>query len=192
MKYRVGVFGSAITANEHLGALAEEIGRELARHDCIVVTGACSGLPYRAAHAAAAAGAAVWGFSPTTGIRAQREFTPEDDLSIYSRLIYVPLEFPFSNNMPVSRKYRNVVSTANCDAGIIISGRWGTLNEFTNLVDFGRIVGVLSDSEKIADRLEGLVADIGTEAGTRVFFDPSPGELVEQVVAAVELRKSVM
>jgi len=191
MKHRIGVFGSAITATERLGALAEEIGRELARRDCIVITGACSGLPYRAAYAAAAVGADVWGFSPTTDIESQRRFTPDDDLSIYSRLIHVPLDVPFSNNLPASKKYRNVLSTATCDAGIVISGRWGTLNEFTNLVDFGRIVGVLNGSGEIADRLERLVAEIGTEAGARIFFDESPTRLVEQAVDAVDLRKSV-
>jgi len=183
--FHIGVFGAAIVERQDLVPLAREIGRVLAAAEAIVITGACSGLPYQAAHAAAELGADVWGFSPVRSIEEQRRFTPQDDLSIYSRLIYPPDSFPFADDPLVCKKYRNVISTAHCDAGIIISGRWGTLNEFTNLVDFGKITGVLTNTGAIADELPGLTGRIRKEPSSTVIFDHEPQRLVERVLAAL-------
>jgi predicted Rossmann-fold nucleotide-binding protein len=58
--YQIGVFGSGRGDEpEELAAMARELGEALAARGCIVVTGACSGLPYQAARAAAARGAEV-------------------------------------------------------------------------------------------------------------------------------------
>ncbi len=186
MVYRIGVFGSAITVTGEVAERAAELGRALAARKCIVITGACSGLPYRAAHEAARNGAEVWGFSPMRDLEGQRAFVPEDDLSIYSRLIYVPPEFPFVDDHHAARKYRNVVSTATCHAGIIIGGRWGTLNEFTNLVDFGKVAGVLTGTGETADALTGLTADIPIDPPAEVIFHGDPDRLAAEVVRLLD------
>ena len=61
------------------------------------------------------------------------------------------------------KKYRNVSSTANCDAGIIISGRWGTMNEFTNLYDMGKVIGILTETSGVADEIKNLSKKINKE-----------------------------
>src|SRR3989344_3361363 len=145
-KYTVGVFGSAGGEEEILAATekARVVGRKLAENHCIVVTGACMGLPYEAAAEAHKNGGEIWGYSPCLDLDGQKLYTPDDDITIYNKIFYVTPDFLFAKDILVTKKYRNVLSTATCDAGILIAGRWGTLNEFTNLMDIGKVIGVLT------------------------------------------------
>jgi hypothetical protein len=120
----------------------------------------------------------------------QLEFTPDDDLSIYSTLHFVPRTFLFNADLLVSKKYRNVISTAHCDAGIIIAGAWGTLNEATNLIDYGKVVGVLTGSGGIADELKGLAGGVKLAAGSAMVFNSSPAGIVEDVLAALNAERA--
>jgi hypothetical protein len=46
-----------------------------------------------------------------------------------------------------------VISTIHADAGIIISGGWGSMNEFTNLLYDGKPIGVFTGTGGLADEL---------------------------------------
>lgn len=187
MKYKIGVFASnAKELSTNAINKAKQIGKELVKFDIVIITGASSGLPYYAAYEATKNGVEVFGYSPMRDIDGQKEFFPKDDISIYKKLIFVPKNFEFALNLQVCKKYRNVISTANCDAGIIISGRWGTLNEFTNLYDMGKVIGVLTSTGGIADQLPHLINKIYKESKAKVIFSNSPKELVEKVLK--ELR----
>jgi predicted Rossmann-fold nucleotide-binding protein len=188
--YSVGVYGSATTKNDELAAKAQALGRALARYDCRIITGACSGLPYLAAAEAAHVGREVWGFSPVSNRQQQQQFVPNDDLTIYSRLIYLPEWFEYADDLDIARKYRNVISTAHCDAGIIIAGAWGTLHEFCSLVDYGRVAGVLTGAGGIADTLPYLQARIPPPSRAEIVFDDDPVSLVDRIFAALELRRT--
>jgi hypothetical protein len=184
MKYKIGVYGSAAGDYTTFIPLAEKIGRALGEHadSVIVITGACPGLPYAAAKTAAGKGVEVWGFSSSLDETAQRQEYKDDDLSIYKKMVYVPADFPFAGNGQACKKYRNVTSTANCDAAIIMSGRWGSLNEFTNLIDFGKNVGVLTDTGGIADELPALSRKISKPGQGAILFDNDPQTLVEKLL----------
>jgi predicted Rossmann-fold nucleotide-binding protein len=186
MKYNIGVFGSGHSSkpSQQIATAAKQIGAALGRHakEVTVVTGGCSGLPYMAAHEAAQAGASVWGFSPVQNMEAQKAFTPNDDLSIYTQLDFVPADLPFVHNQRVCMKYRNVLSTAACDAGIIISGQWGSLNEFTNLIDMQKLVGVLTGTGGIADELPALAKKIVKPGQGEIIFSDDPAQLVEAIL----------
>lgn len=187
MSYKIGVFGSS---DEEVDAKskekAKELGRVLSSYKLTIITGACSGLPYLAASYGSKNGNPVWGYSPKLDLEGQRLFTPKDNLSIYEKLIYVPKYFVFSNDGEVCKKYRNVISTANCDAAVVISGRWGTMNEFTNLFDMGKVIGVLTRTDGIADELPHLMKKIHKKSKAKVLFSSSPKELVGMVIK--ELR----
>lgn len=188
MKYKIGVYGSNVTEGEESVQLAQALGAELARNHVIVITGACSGMPYAVASAAKRQGAEVWGFSPELGEAAQKNAYPQDDITIYSKLFYVPQEcealFFLDRRLPPSRswsarlKYRNVVSTIHADAGIIISGGWGSLNEFTNLLYDGKPIGVLTGTGGLADELPQWFPKLRKKSESRVCFSPSPAEVV--------------
>ncbi len=177
MKYKLGIYGSNIRESEEAVAVARQLGRALAKNNVIVVTGGCSGMPYAVAHAARQEGAEVWGFTPEHDEADQRTAYPHDDITTYDRLFYVPEEY--SKHFFLERgltaiedhaarlKYRNVISTLHVDAGIIISGGWGTLNEFTNLIYDGKPIGVLT----------------GTKSESRVFFSQRADKLVELLLS---------
>lgn len=186
-KYKIGIFGSSLEElSPYTINKAVQVGKELSNHNVILITGASSGIPYQSAYTAAKNDIEVWGYSPMLNIKGQKEFTPNDHTSIYQKLIFVPSDFEFAKNLDVCKKYRNVISTANCDAGIIISGRWGTLNEFTNLYDMGKIIGVLTNTGGVADELPRLSQRISKKSKAKVIFSESPKELVEKIIK--ELR----
>ncbi|HUD10201.1 MAG TPA: hypothetical protein VMR28_00845 [Candidatus Saccharimonadales bacterium] len=187
MKYKIGIFGSSAGDMSISLPKAEELGQVLGQYSdkVTIITGACSGIPYAAAKVAADRGVNIWGYSPMLDLKGQRKFTPDDDISIYTKLVYVPANFEYADNDLVRKKYRNVLSTSSCDAGIIISGRWGSLNEFTNLIDLQKVVGVLTDTGGIADELVQLNKKIYKEGQGRIVFNNDPQELVNAIFTSL-------
>jgi predicted Rossmann-fold nucleotide-binding protein len=197
MTYKIGVYGSNVSEGERAEALGEELGRMLARYHCIVVTGACSGMPYIVAHEAARYGAEVWGFSPELNAEAQKRAYPNDDITIYTRLVYVPQNYKelFMTNAASEAldwagrlKYRNVISTINSDAGIIISGGWGTLNEFTNLIYDGKPIGVLTGTGGLADELPTLYPKLRKRSPSVVLFEHDPERLIAELIIMLQKK----
>jgi predicted Rossmann-fold nucleotide-binding protein len=183
-KFNIGIFGSGAGEMDGILPKAKELGQILGEHSDQVrlITGACTGIPYAVAKEAAKKGSEVWGFSPKLDLKGQKQFTPNDDIGIYAKIIYIPNDFQYANNDLVCKKYRNVLSTAACDAGIIISGRWGTLNEFTNLIDLQKVVGILTETGGVADQLPHLSQTISKEGQGQFIFDSKPSELVEEIL----------
>lgn len=199
MIWKIGVYGSNVYEGEAAAALGNALGRALAGRGCIVITGACSGMPYVVAHAAAQHGAQVWGFTPELDAAGQQAAYPADDITIYQRLVYVPSNYralfgvdtlSAQRDHAARLKYRNVISTANCDAGIIISGSWGTLNEFTNLIYDGKPIGVLTGTGGLADELSEFYPRLRKRSDSVVFFESEPETLVERLLSELEKRRS--
>lgn len=186
MKYKIGIFGSAL--NEEKALLkAEALGKELSKNNVILITGVADGIPYKVAYTAFKSGTEIWGFAPTYNLKELKKTIVQQNLNIYKKLFYIPKEYPFIHNLNVCRKYRNVTSTATCDAGVIISGRWGTMNEFTNLFDMGKVIGVLTGTDGIADEIKYLMTKISKKTKAKVIISDSPKELVDKVI--YELKK---
>ncbi len=187
MKYKIGIFGSSAGELEKIIPKAHQLGETLGKESVILITGACDGLPYEVVSTAYKAGTEIWGYSQASDVETQKQFVPHDP-SIYTNLTYIPKDYEFIANRKVSQKYRNVTSTANCDAGIIISGRWGSLNEFTNLFDMGKVIGVLTGTGGIADELPNLMKKISKESKAKVIFNDDPEVLVKQILAELAKR----
>lgn len=189
MAFKIGVFGSAEGDFEKVLTKAHKLGEELAKHDVTLITGASAGLPYEVVKTARSKGTKdIWGFSQAVDLENQNLHNPDTDASVFSRLIYVPKDFEFVSDPQVCRKYRNVTSTANCDGGIIISGRWGTLNEFTNLYDMGKVIGVLIGTNGVADELLDLSKKINKPSKAKIIFNSDPKELINQVISELEKK----
>ncbi|OGL30857.1 hypothetical protein A3F37_00225 [Candidatus Saccharibacteria bacterium RIFCSPHIGHO2_12_FULL_41_12] len=184
MKYKIGVYGSAAGEIDGVVPKIIELGNALKKHadSVIVITGACKGLPYIAAKQAHSGGVEIWGYSPLHNMDELKHDAPDDDHNIYAKLQFVSEDFEFVANKRVCMKYRNVILTANCDAGIIIRGRWGSLNEFTNLIDMQKVVGVLTDTGGVADELVKLNQKITKEGQGKIIFDEDPTTLIEKVL----------
>lgn len=190
MKYKIGVFGSAEGDIKPLFTKARELGSALADEQIIIITGASNGLPYQVALQASKKGAEIWEFSPCLDIISHKKDTPDADISIYKKILYIPKNFEFSKDLQVCRKYRNVTSIANSDAGIIISGRWGTMNEFTNLYDMGKVIGILTQTGGITDEIARLNKKFKKISSAELHFSNSPEKLVKSVIKALDKRKS--
>jgi uncharacterized protein (TIGR00725 family) len=141
-KFKIGVFGSAGGDFEKLKPLAREVGQMIATRDCILVTGGCPGLPYEAALGAHSRGGLVLGISPAMNLQHHRDF----------------FKFPVEPHILIftgfEKKGRNVINIRTCNAAIFISGRSGTLNEFTTFWDEGdesKVIGLLAGTGGVVD-----------------------------------------
>jgi predicted Rossmann-fold nucleotide-binding protein len=190
IKYKIGIFGSAIGNQDLFQNLVEKAVTKLVKNNCIIVNGATTGVSMIATQTAVKLGGEVWGFSAATNAKKHLEWTPGDKIENYAKLIYVPGDYLFKDSQKVCWKYRNVTSTATCDAGIIISGRWGTMNEFTNLYDMEKVIGVIQGSGGVADELPLLLQKINKKSQAEVIWENNPEVLVDKVLVALAKRKS--
>lgn len=200
MKYKIGVFGSAVEDNKKALEQAIKLGEELGKYkNIIIITGGSKGLPYIVAQEASKNGVDVWGFTPEIDLKHQKMVYPENNPAIFAKLLFVPTYFrklffvkkndKFECERFARQNYRNVISTANCDAGIIISGRWGTLNEFINLYETGKVIGVLTDTGGIADELKTLIAKVPKKTDAIVLFEHDPKKLISKVIGSLSEQK---
>ena len=184
MKFKIGVMGSAVEKKgdritKNANKLALELGKEIARHNAILVNGACYGIPYITSKGAKEEGGMVIGISPAENIREHidKYKFPTD---IYDILLYTGFGF----------KGRNVVNVSNSDAIIVVSGRVGTLNEFTIGYDEGMVIGVMLGSGGIADSIDKIVKMTNKNTGSKMIYDKNPHSLVKRIIE--ELGKKRM
>ena len=174
-KITVGVMGSAAPEDgEKLETLAKELGQAIAANNCIVITGACNGVPMLVANAARAAGSFSIGVSPAlNNDQHVNEFkmpTESSDVIIYSGFHY---------------KGRNVLNIRSSDIVIFVSGSIGTLNEFTIAYDEGKIIGVLEGSGGITDNLKNIIEVSNKKTTGKVIYNSNPKELMENCISAL-------
>lgn len=176
LKYKVCVSGAAETAHCAAETLeqAEELGREIARHDMVLVTGATTGIPYWAAKGAKREGGTVIGFSPAATKLAHVK-TYHLPIDYHDLIIYTGFEYAG----------RNLILTRSADAVIVVCGRIGTLNEFTIAFEDQKPIGVLEGSGGTADILKGLVEGAHRGPG-KLAFAREPRELVDKLLAIIE------
>jgi len=181
----VGVMGAsandALTQSEaqRVKQLAEELGSVLAREECVLVTGATTGLPDLVAKAFRAGGGFAVGVSPAADPTEHRRLgLPEDgaDVIIYTGFGY---------------KGRNVINVRSADVVIIFGGATGTLNEFTIAYDEGKIIGVLEGSGGVADHIREIIDFCMKPTSAVVLFDKDPRKLVEMTLAALSRRRAL-
>lgn len=174
MKLKIGVFGSSGKVTEELRRKAFELGKEIAKHDCILVTGATTGLPHEAVKGAKEGGGFVVGISPA------------HDMEEHANKYGLPKE---SHDVIIftgfGRKGRNLINVRSCDASIFISGSYGTLNEFTTAYDERKVMGVLEGTEGVSGHLKEIVKICNKETGAKIFYDSDPGKLVEKLLGVL-------
>jgi uncharacterized protein (TIGR00725 family) len=176
----VGVMGAsnndALSDREEkrLRNLADDLGAALAKHDCILVTGATTGLPDLVAKSFRQHGGFALGISPAEN-RAEhldRYGLPEEgaDVIIYTGFGY---------------KGRNVINIRSADIVIIVGGATGTLNEFTIAYDEGKIIGVLQGSGGVADHIREIIDFCKKPTRGTLVFEKDPDRLVQKCLVAL-------
>ena len=184
MKLKIGVMGSALEKQttkipSKAKKLAFEVGKAIAQHNCILINGACGGIPQLAAKGACSRDGYVIGISPAENLHEH-----------IHRYKFPTKEFDIIFFTGFGFKGRNVVNVSNCDTVIIVAGSMGTLNEFSIAYDEGMIIGVMQGSGGFADFSKELIKKIKKKTGALVYYDTDPHKLVRKIIKAVSRRYS--
>ncbi|MFC1700972.1 hypothetical protein ACFLZ0_02445 [Patescibacteria group bacterium] len=180
LKYKICVSGAAETkcCSENALELAKEVGKQIAKNDAILVTGATSGIPFWSAVGAKKQGGIVIGFSPAASEKSHLKtyHLPTDyhDLVVYTG-------FEYSG--------RNLLLTRAADAIIVICGRLGTLNEFTIAFEDKKPIGVLTQSGGTADMIKDIV-DKSHRGPGNIVYESEPEKLINKVIKLIDEEKS--
>lgn len=178
-KFKIAVAGAAETkiCQKTAAKLAKEVGREIVRQKCVLVTGATTGIPYYAAKGAKEAKGISIGFSPAASelSHLKRYRLPVDafDIIVYTGFGYAG---------------RNLLMTRAADGVIVICGRMGTLNEFTIAFEDEKPIGVLIGSGGTADKIKDLVK--GPFRGKKkIIYTTEPKKLVKELIQLIAKEK---
>lgn len=179
LKIKIAVSGSAETDHCAPNALesTKELGREVVRQGAVCVTGATTGAPYWAAIGAKEEGGFVIGISPAT-TEAEHIGTYKLPTEYHDLIIYTG--FGYSG--------RNLMLTRSADAVIITCGRIGTLNEFTDVFEDNKPIGVLTGTGGVADEIQRIVNESHRGPG-KIVYDNDPKRLVTRVLELVKKEK---
>lgn len=179
MKYKIAVSGAAVLRPccKNIKDLAREIGREIVRQKCILITGATTGVPYYAAQGANRIGGVSIGFSPAASQLEHKKVyrLPLDEFDV---MVYTGFDY----------SGRNLLMTRAADAVIVICGRMGTLNEFTIAYEDKKPIGVLLGSGGTADLIQYLTKRPHKKRGP-IFYDTNPNKLVKKLVQHLKRSK---
>lgn len=179
MAYKIAVSGAAQISHccQDIKEVSREVGREIARQKCILITGATTGVPYFAAEGHKKAGGFSVGFSPATSEAAHLR-TYKLPVSPFDVMIYTGADYTG----------RNLIMTKAADGVIIICGRMGTLHEFATAFEIKKPVGVLEGTGGTADKIREI-AKGPSRVVKRVVYDREPKRLVKKLIKLIKQEK---
>jgi uncharacterized protein (TIGR00725 family) len=172
----VGVMGSAGgDLGPQIMDKAYAMGRAIARRGCVLVTGACPGLPHRAVQGAKSEGGIVVGISPALNFE-------EHAMKYHSPYVgYDCLVYTGSGLM--GREIENIRS---CDLVVFMGGRSGTLGEFAIAYDEGKVIGILQGTGGIADKMDVVVGLIKKQTGSQILYSREPEDLLDRLIGVYD------
>lgn len=173
---KIAICGSSSITNKDIAAKAFEIGKEIAKNEFLLLTGAGNGYPYEAAKGAFSVEGKTFGVSP-----AKNE---EDHVNKYNFPKDKFSEIEFTG---IGIPGRNFPLVKEADAIIIISGQIGTLNEFSIAFHYGKPIGILVDSGGITELIE-KISEICNKKDEKdkVVYSSDPNELVKLVLDKIK------
>jgi uncharacterized protein (TIGR00725 family) len=183
LKYKICVSGAAETGHCGVDAfkIGEELGREIVRHNGVLVDGATTGFPYWAARGAKSVGGIVIGLSPAVNERAHVE-TYKLPLDYHDLVIYTG--FNYSG--------RNLLLVRSADAVVFGCGRLGTINEFTIAFEDKKPIGILEGEWETDEVLEEIIekSHRAGEMIDHIVHDKDPKVLLDKLMVVVEKYKN--
>lgn len=182
-KIKICVSGAAELSPccSNIKELAKEIGREIAKQNCLLLTGATTGVSYYAAQGfKEIKNSFCIGFSPASSKKEHEKIyhlpTEPFDLIIYTGFDYVG---------------RNLILTKAADGIIVICGRTGTLNEFTIAFESRMPIGVLEQTGGIADFIKEILKR-GYRPKKKIVYDTNPRNLVRKLINLIKKEKNLI
>ena len=178
-KIKVALSGAAETGHCGVDAYDKglELGREVARHNAVLVNGATTGFPLWGAMGAKEAGGYVVGFSPANSEKEHIEVfnLPVEYLDV---IIYTGFGYPG----------RDLIMTRSADAVLFGCGRIGTIHEFTIAFEDQKPIGILEADWDMDEEIK-MILSKGHRPNDHIIFDTDPKRLVERILEMVRKDK---
>lgn len=174
MRYKICVSGSAVINEPKAKAKTIQLGRELAKVGAVTLTGATTGFPYLAAVGAKEENGITIGFSPAMSYK---EHTKKYRLPVDHHDMIVYTGFGYSG--------RNLFLIRSADAVLHVSGRIGTLNEFTAAFEDRKVIGVLTGTGGTSILIDDIV-ELADRGPGKIVYDDDPAELVRKVIELLD------
>lgn len=181
LKYQIAVSGAAETGHCSPKALevAKELGREIARRNAVLLTGATTGFPYWSAIGCKEEGGYSVGISPASGEREHVEKW-ELPLDYMDAILYAGAGFPL----------RDILLTQASDAVIIGCGRIGTLHEFTVAFESNKPIGILEGMGGTVDMIDAILEKSNRrDDNKKIIFESDPKVLLDKLFELIKKEK---
>jgi len=178
-KFEIVVSGAAQTGHccQSIKKICKEVGREIAKQNCNLVTGATTGVPYLVAKGFKETGGFSIGFSPAASETAHIK-TYKLPVDVFDVMIYTGADYAG----------RNIIMTKSADGVIIICGRMGTLHEFLTAFELKKPVGVLEGTGGAADKIRAIAS--GPHRGKwKIIYETDPKRLVKKLIKEIKEEK---
>ena len=173
-KLQIGVMGGAFEYSDKAISAAYRVGKEIAKQNCVLLTGATTGIPYAASIGAKENNGLSIGVSPASDLKEHIE-KYEKPLDCYDAIIYTGMGY----------NGREPILTSSCDGLIYIGGEFGTLIEFGQGFYSGKILGVLTNVGGISGNIDKILNYIKTDFGSVIIYETNPEILVKKVIAEI-------
>jgi hypothetical protein len=179
LQLKLCVSGAAETGHCGIDAYDKgiELGREVARHNAMLITGATTGFPLWAAMGAKEVGGFVLGFSPASTEKEHIE-TYNLPVEYHDAIVYTGFGYPG----------RDLILTRSSDAVLFGCGRIGTIHEFTIAFEDKKPIGIF-EADWETDEVIKDILENGHRPNDRIAFSTEPKELVDKVVALINQDK---
>jgi len=174
-QFKIGVAGSSNRVPKKLLKKAEALGKEIARHNCIIVTGATVSVPLAAVHGAKSARGIAIGISPA-----------KDKKEHVERYKYPTEEFDKIIYTAKGKLLRNYEFVKACDCLIVVCGSIGTLTELSMALHMGKKVGILEGTGGIANEARHIIKackKYGRGLNSKVYYAKDERRLLEKILS---------
>lgn len=174
MRMKIGVMGGASGKFEKNSLKkSQQLGEAIAERGCVLITGACPGLPMASARGAKQKNGLVIGISP--GLSLDEHINKYQSPSEFHDVII----YTGSGLMG-----REVVNIRSADILVFIGGRSGTLGELAIAYDEGKLIGILTGTGGISDMVSDILAVCKKKTGARVIYSKEPKVLIDKLIQA--------
>jgi uncharacterized protein (TIGR00725 family) len=179
LQLKLCVSGAAETGHCGIDAYDKgvELGRQIAKHGAVVVTGATTGFPLWSAMGAKESGGFSLGFSPAN---TEKEHVESYNLPLEYMDVIVYTGFGYPG--------RDLILTRSSDAVFFGCGRIGTIHEFTIAFEDKKPIGIL-EADWETDEVIKYILENGHRPNDRIVFDTDPKALVERIIELVNKDK---
>ena len=171
MQIKIGVSGAAETGHCGIDAYDKglELGREIARHKAVLVTGATTGFPLWATVGFKEVGGFSVGFSPAN---TEKEHIEHYNLPIENMDVIVYTGFGFPG--------RDLLFSRSADDMLFGCGRIGTIHEFTIAFEDKKPIGVLEAGWETDKVIKDILAN-GHRPNDHIIFDTDPRAILDRI-----------